>query len=132
MSDLKIVENKKVRSQFDPTNEMWYFSIVDIIGILTEQPTVERARNYWKVLKSRLLNEGNETVTNCNRLKLLAEDGKMRLTDVGIVEDIFRLIQFIPSPKAEPLKQWLAKVGYELIQEINVPSQSIDRARDNW
>lgn len=132
MSDLKIFENKKVRSQFDPANEMWYFSIVDIIGILTEQPTVERARNYWKVLKSRLLKEGNETVTNCNRLKLMAEDGKMRLTDVGTVEDIFRLIQSIPSPKAEPLKRWLAKVGYERIQEINDPSQSIDRARENW
>jgi hypothetical protein len=132
MSDLKIFENKKVRSQFDPANEMWYFSIVDIIGILTEQPTVERARNYWKVLKNRLLKEGNETVTNCNRLKLMAEDGKMRLTDVGTVEDIFRLIQSIPSPKAEPLKQWLAKVGYERIQEINDPSQSIDRARENW
>ena len=132
MSDLKIFENKKVRSQFDPANEMWYFSIVDIIGILTEQPTVERARNYWKVLKNRLLKEGNETVTNCNRLKLMAEDGKMRLTDVGTVEDIFRLIQSIPSPKAEPLKRWLAKVGYERIQEINDPSQSIDRARENW
>lgn len=132
MSDLKIFENKKVRSQFDSANEMWYFSIVDIIGILTEQPTVERARNYWKVLKNRLLKEGNETVTNCNRLKLMAEDGKMRLTDVGTVEDIFRLIQSIPSPKAEPLKRWLAKVGYERIQEINDPSQSIDRARENW
>jgi hypothetical protein len=84
------------------------------------------------VLKSRLLKEGNETVTNCNRLKLVAEDGKMRLTDVGNVEDIFRLVQSIPSPKAEPFKQWLAKVGYERIQEIQDPSQSIDRARENW
>ncbi len=132
MSDLKIFENKKVRSQFDPANEMWYFSIVDIIGILTEQPTVERARNYWKVLKSRLLKEGNESVTNCNQLKLQSEDGKYYKTDVGTVEEIFRLIQSIPSPKAEPLKRWLAKVGYERIQEINDPSQSIDRARENW
>ncbi|MBU3658685.1 MAG: hypothetical protein FGM14_02345 [Flavobacteriales bacterium] len=132
MSDLKIFENKKVRSQFDPANEMWYFSIVDIIGILTEQPTVERARNYWKVLKSRLKKEGNESVTNCNQLKLQSEDGKFYKTDVGTVEDIFRLIQSIPSPKSEPLKQWLAKVGYERIQEINDPSQSIDRARENW
>ena len=132
MSDLKIFENKKVRSQFDPANEMWYFSIVDIIGILTEQPTVERARNYWKVLKSRLLKEVNESVTNCNQLKLQSEDGKFYKTDVGTVEDIFRLIQSIPSPKAEPLKQWLAKVGYERIQEINDPSQSLDRARENW
>jgi hypothetical protein len=84
------------------------------------------------VLKIRLLREGNETVTNCNRLKLEAEDGKLRLTDVGNVEDIFRLIQSIPSPKAEPFKQWLAKVGYERLQEINDPSQSIDRARENW
>ena len=132
MSSIKLFENKKVRSQYDADKEMWYFSIVDIIGILTDQPTVERARNYWKVLKNRLLREGNETVTNCNRLKLEAEDGKMRLTDVGNVEDIFRLIQSIPSPKAEPFKQWLAKVGYERMQEINDPSQSIDRARENW
>lgn len=132
MSNIKLFENKKVRSQYDADKEMWYFSIVDIVGILTEQPTVERARNYWKVLKSRLLKEGNETVTNCNRLKLEAEDGKLRLTDVGNVEDIFRLIQSIPSPKAEPFKQWLAKVGYERLQEIYDPSQSIDRARENW
>jgi hypothetical protein len=132
MSKIKIFENKKVRSQYDADKEIWYFSIVDIVGILTDQPTVERARNYWKVLKNRLLKEGNETVTNCNRLKLEAEDGKMRLTDVGTVEDIFRLIQSIPSSKAEPFKQWLAKVGYERMQEINDPSQSIDRARENW
>jgi hypothetical protein len=93
---------------------------------------LDRARNYWKVLKSRLIKEGNETVTNCNQLKLEAEDGKLRLTDVGNVEDIFRLIQSIPSPKAEPFKQWLAKVGYERLQEMNDPSQSIDRARENW
>jgi hypothetical protein len=83
MSDIKLFENKKVRSQYDADKEIWYFSIVDIVGILTDQPTVDRARNYWKVLKSRLLKEGNETVTNCNRLKMEAEDGKMRLTDVG-------------------------------------------------
>jgi hypothetical protein len=132
MSSIKLFENKKVRSQYDADKEMWYFSIVDIVGILTEQPTVDRARNYWKVLKGRLLKEGNETVTNCNRLKMEAEDGKLRLTDVGNAEDIFRLIQSIPSPKAEPFKQWLAKVGYERLQEINDPSQSIDRARENW
>jgi hypothetical protein len=132
MSDIKIFENKKVRSQYDADNEIWYFSIVDIVGILTEQPTVDRARNYWKVLKSRLIKEGNETVTKCNQLKLEAEDGKLRLTDVGNVEDIFRLIQSIPSPKAEPFKQWLSKVGYERLQEMNDPSQSIDRARENW
>jgi hypothetical protein len=129
---IKLFEEKKIRSQYDADKEIWYFSIVDIVGVLTDQPTVDRARNYWKVLKSRLVKEGNETVTNCNRLKLEAEDGKMRLTDVGNVEDIFRIIQSIPSPKAEPFKQWLAKVGYERMQEINDPSQSIDRARENW
>lgn len=132
MSNIKLFEDKKVRSQYDAEKGIWYFSIVDIVGILTDQPTVERARNYWKVLKNRLLKEGNETVTNCNQLKLQADDGKMRLTDVGTVEDVFRLIQSIPSPKAEPFKQWLAKVGYERLQEIQDPSLSMDRARENW
>jgi DNA-damage-inducible protein D len=132
MDAVKIFEDKKVRSHYDADNEIWYFSIIDIIEILTNQPHYQGARNYWKVLKSRLLKEGNETVTNCNRFKLVAEDGKMRLTDVGNVEDIFRLVQSIPSPKAEPFKQWLAKVGYERIQEIQDPSQSLDRARENW
>lgn len=132
MNDIKIFEDKKVRSHYDSDNEVWYFSIVDIVGVLTDQPTVERARNYWKVLKSRLIKEGNESVTNCNRLKMQAEDGKLRLTDVGTVETIFRLIQSIPSPKAEPFKQWLAKVGYERLQEIQDPSLSMDRARENW
>jgi hypothetical protein len=132
MGNIKLFESKKVRSKWDEHEEVWYFSIVDIIGILTDQPTTDRARNYWKVLKNRLSKEGNETVTNCNQLKLEAEDGKMRLTDVGNVEQVFRLIQSIPSPKAEPFKQWLAKVGYERMQEIADPSQSIDRARENW
>ncbi|MFY8187978.1 MAG: BRO family protein [Flavobacterium sp.] len=132
MKDVKIFEDKKIRSHFDVESGFWFFSIIDIVGILTTQPTNERARNYWKVLKSRLLKEGNETVTNCNQLKLMAEDGKMRLTDVGNVEQIFRLIQSIPSPKAEPFKQWLAKVGYERLQEIQDPSLSMDRARENW
>ncbi len=132
MSNIKLFENKKVRSHYDADKEIWYFSIVDIIGILTDQPSVERARNYWKVLKSRLVKEGNETVTNCNQLKLEAEDGKKRLTDVGHVEQILRLVQSIPSPKAEPFKQWLAKVGYERMQEIQDPAMSMDRARENW
>lgn len=132
MSNIKIFEEKKVRSHYDTEKEVWYFSIVDIIGILTDQPTVERARNYWKVLKNRLKKEGNETVTNCNQLKLQSEDGKFYKTDVGNVEDIFRIIQSIPSPKAEPFKQWLAKVGYERMQEIQDPSLSMDRARENW
>lgn len=132
MSNIKLFEDKKVRSQYDAEKEIWFFSIVDIVGILTEQPTIARARNYWKVLKSRLLKEGNESVTNCNQLKLQAEDGKFYKTDVGNVEQIFRLIQSIPSPKAEPFKQWLAKVGYERLQEIQDPSLSMDRARENW
>lgn len=132
MIDIKIFENRKVRSQYDSEKEVWFFSIVDIVGILTDQPTVERARNYWKVLKNRLKKEGNESVTNCNQLKLESEDGKYYKTDVGDVEQIFRLIQSIPSPKAEPFKQWLAKVGYERLQEIQDPGLSMDRARENW
>ena len=132
MSNIKLFESKKVRSYWDAEKEIWFFSIVDIVGILTNQPSLDRARNYWKVLKNRLVKEGNETVTNCNQLKLQAEDGKLRLTDVGNIQDIFRLIQSIPSPKAEPFKQWLAKVGYERMQEIADPSQSVDRARENW
>jgi DNA-damage-inducible protein D len=132
MSNIKLFESKKVRTHWDEEKEKWYFSIVDIIRILSNQPTTDRARNYWKVLKNRLLKEGNETVTNCNQLKLQAEDGKMRLTDVGDVEQIFRLVQSIPSPNAEPFKQWLAKVGYERMQEIQDPEMSFDRAKENW
>jgi hypothetical protein len=132
MSNIKLFEDKKVRSHYDTEKEIWYFSLVDIIGILTDQPSTERARNYWKVLKNRLLKEGNESVTNCNQLKLQSADGKFYKTDVGNVEQIFRLIQSIPSPKAEPFKQWLAKAGYERLQEIQDPSLSMDRARENW
>jgi DNA-damage-inducible protein D len=106
MSDIKIFENKKVRSQYDADKEMWYFSIVDIVGILTEQPTIDRARNYWKVLKSRLKKEGNESVTNCNQLKLQSDDGKFYKTDVGNVEDILtRLLVSSPLPDSTPLKR---------------------------
>ncbi len=111
MDNIKIFENKKVRSKYDQEQEIWYFSIVDIVGILTDQPTVDRARNYWKVLKSRLLKEGNETVTNCNQLKLQSENGKFYKTDVGTIEQIFRLVQSIPSQKAEPFKLWLMGNG---------------------
>jgi prophage antirepressor-like protein len=118
---IKLFESKKIRSVWDDDVEKWYFSIVDVVSILTNQPHHQGARNYWKVLKSRLLKEGNETVTNCNRLKLEAEDGKQRETDVADTEQLFRLIQSIPSPKAEPFKLWLAKAGRERIDEIEDP-----------
>jgi DNA-damage-inducible protein D len=129
---LALFEDFEIRRHYDEEAEMWYFSVVDIIRALLEQEDFQAARNYWKVLKIRLKEEGNETVTNCNQLKMVAEDGKMRLTDVANAETILRLIQSIPSPKAEPLKLWLAKVGYERIQEIADPEKSINRARENW
>ena len=104
---IKLFEQKKVRSVWDDEKEEWFFSIVDVCGVLTDQPDYDHARNYWKVLKHRLIKEGNETVTNCNQLKMMANDGKKRLTDVATVEQLFRIIQSIPSPKAEPFKQWL-------------------------
>ena len=129
---IKIFEDKKVRSIWDEEQEKWYFSIVDVIEILTGQNDFQAARNYWKVLKHRLLKEGNETVTNCNRLKLEAEDGKMRLTDVADSEQLFRLIQSIPSPKAEPFKLWLAKVASERLDEMQDPELTIDRALEQY
>jgi hypothetical protein len=129
---IKLFEQKEVRSIWSDEDEKWYFSIIDIISILTDQPTHQGARNYWKVLKNRLLKEGNETVTNCNRLKLLAEDGKMRETDVADTEQLFRLIQSVPSPKAEPFKMWLAQVGRERIDEIEDPELGIDRLMETY
>ena len=131
-SNIKLFEQKQVRAHWDEEQEKWYFSIVDVIGALTDQPTHQGARNYWKVLKNRLVKEGNETVTNCNRLKLLAEDGKMRLTDVADTEQLFRLIQSIPSPKAEPFKLWLAQVASERLDEMQDPEISIDRALEQY
>jgi hypothetical protein len=128
-SAIKIFEQKQVRTHWDEKQEKWYFVIVDVIAILTES---NNPQVYWRVLKKRLLTEGNETVTNCNGLKMQAPDGKMRLTDVADTEQLLRLIQSIPSPKAEPFKQWLAKVGYERMQEITDPEQSVNRARENW
>ena len=107
MQAIQIFQEHKVRTVWDDEQEKWYFSIVDVCGVLTDQPEIEHARNYWKVLKHRLVKEGNETVTNCNRLKLQASDEKMRLTDVADTEQLFRIIQSIPSPKAEPFKQWM-------------------------
>ena len=125
---LQIFEDKKVRTVWNSEEEKWYFSIVDTVGILTEQNDHQGARNYWKVLKNRLRKEGNETVTNCNRLKLQAEDGKMRLTDVADTEQLFRLIQSIPSPKAEPFKQWMAHVASVRIDQMQDPELSIEQA----
>ncbi len=126
---IKIFEQKQVRSIWDQEKEKWFFAIVDVITILTES---NNPQVYWRVLKKRMLSEGNETVTNCNGLKMQAPDGKMRMTDVADTEQLLRLIQSIPSPKAEPFKQWLAKVGYDRMQEISDPEQGLNRARENW
>jgi DNA-damage-inducible protein D len=131
-NDLIVFEDYKVRRLYDEETETWYFSVVDIVQILTQQPDFQAARNYWKVLKNRLNKEGSESVTKCNRLKLEAADGKKYLTDVANAETVLRLIQSIPSPKAEPIKLWLAKVGYERIQEMSDPEKSLDRARETW
>ena len=131
-NNLAIFEDYKIRRHFDEKTETWFFSVVDIVQILTQQKDYQTARNYWKVLKNRLSKEGSEVVTNCNQLKMTADDGKQRLTDVASTETLLRLIQSIPSPKAEPIKLWLAKVGYERMQEIADPEQSLNRARENW
>lgn len=122
---IKLFEERKVRSVWDDVAENWYFSVVDVIAILTGS---EDPRNYWKVLKNRLKKEGNQTVTNCNRLKLHSVDGKMRLTDVATAEQIFRLIQAVPSPKAEPLKMWMAHVAAERLDQMQDPELSIQQA----
>lgn len=129
---LAVFEEFKIRRTYDEKTETWYFSVVDIVAALIQQPDYQAARNYWKVLKNRLKKEGSQTVTNCNRLKMVAEDGKMRLTDVAAPEILLRIIQSVPSPKAEPIKLWLAKVGYERIQDMSDPARSLDRAREYW
>jgi len=129
MSSIKLFESKKVRTHWDETEEQWYFSVIDVIEILTDSSIPKR---YWSDLKKKLSNEGSEVYEKIVRLKMLAEDGKMRETDVADTKTLLRIIQSIPSPKAEPFKQWLAKVGYERMQEIADPEQSLDRARENW
>ena len=131
-NSLAIFENYQIRRHFDEKTQTWYFSVVDIIRVLLQQPDYQAARNYWKVLKNRLNEEGSESVTKCNQLKLLAADGKKYLTDTADAETLLRLIQSVPSPKAEPIKLWLAKVGYERIQDLSDPARSVDRARDFW
>ena len=129
MDEIKLYENKEIRSVWDEEKEEWYFSVVDVVRALTES---ENPQVYWRVLKKRLKEEGNETVTNCNALKMKAADGKMRLTDVADMQGIFRIIQSIPSPKAEPFKLWLAEVGKERIDEIIDPELTIDRALETY
>ena len=122
-------ESQKIRSHWDAEKEKWYFSIVDIVGVLTDSPN---PRKYWSVLKGRLKQEGNQLTTICSQLKMRSTDGKLYLTDVADTEQLLRLIQSIPSPKAEPFKLWLAKVGYERIEETQDPEKSIDRAMENY
>lgn len=131
-NNLAIFENFKIRRLYNEKAEIWYFSVVDIIQVLIQQSNYQTARKYWNKLKERLKKEGNESVTNCHRLKLQAADGKKYLTDAAIPETLLRIIQSVPSPKAEPIKLWLAKVGYERMQEMVDPSQSLDRARETW
>jgi len=131
-SAIKMFENKKVRTLWSEDEEKWYFSIVDIIAILTEQSDFQKARKYWNKLKERLKKEGNETVTNSHQLKMIADDGKMRLTDVADTEQLFRLIQSVPSPKAEPFKLWIAKVARERIDEIEDPEIGIERLMETY
>ena len=125
-------EQHEIRRVYDEATETWWFSIVDILQVLIQQPDYQAARNYWKVLKNRLAKEGSQVVTNCNRLKLAATDGKQYLTDVATAATLLRLVQSIPSPKAEPIKLWLAKVGHERMQELVDPALALDRARVSW
>jgi DNA-damage-inducible protein D len=130
---LAAFEDYNIRRVYDEKSEIWYFSVVDIIQALIQQKDYQIARNYWKVLKNRLKKDGaNETVTKCNQLKMKAEDGKMRLTDVATAETLLRIVQSVPSHKAEPIKLWLARVGYERIQDMSDPARSLDRAREYW
>ena len=127
---IKLFEDKKIRTAWDETNEEWYFSVVDVVSVLTDSPN---PNNYWKVLKKRLKDEGNESVTNCNQLKMKShKDGKYYKTDVADTEQLLRIIQSIPSPKAEPFKMWLATVGKERIEETIDPEQAIDRALETY
>ena len=127
-----IFENYNIRRIYDEKSETWFFSVVDIISILIQQTNHQKAKSYWTTLKNRLKNEGSQVVTKCDQLKLKATDGKKYLTDVANTETLFRLIQSVPSPKAEPIKLWLAKVGHERIQDMSDPARSVDRARNYW
>ncbi|MEZ5540170.1 MAG: Bro-N domain-containing protein [Pseudomonadales bacterium] len=131
-TEISAFEGSDIRRVYDEDTEAWWFSVVDIVQVLTQQPDYQTARNYWKVLKNRLKSEGSELVTNCNQLKMEAPDGKQRQTDVATAETLLRLVQSVPSPRAEPIKLWLAKVGYERMQEMADPALSLARARETW
>ena len=131
-SKIQLYDNQPIRTAWDEENEEWFFSIVDVVRILTDQQDFQKARKYWNKLKERLLAEGNETVTNCHQLKMRSQDGKHRLTDVANTEQLLRLIQSIPSKKAEPFKLWLAQIGRERIEETIDPELSIDRALETY
>ncbi len=129
MTRIKLFENKHVRSEWDDESQAWYFSIVDVVRVLSESPN---PRKYWSVLKTRLKKEGSELATNCSQLKMLSADGKHYLTDVANTEQLLRLVQSIPSPKAEPFKLWLARVGYERVEETEDPELALDRAMETY
>ena len=131
-NDVAMFEEKGIRRLYVEETGAWYFSVVDIIQVLTEQADFQTARKYWNKLKERLKKEGSELVTNCHRLKLTAEDGNQRLTDVADAETLLRLVQSVPSPKAEPIKLWLAKVGYERMREMAEPEIALNRSRELW
>lgn len=125
-------EGQSIRRVYDESTETWWFSVIDVVQVLTQQPNDLTARKYWNQLKRRLGNEGSQLVTACHQLKMPAADGKQRLTDVATAKTLLRLVQSVPSPKAEPIKLWLAKVGYERMQEMADPALSLDRARQTW
>jgi len=131
-NNITVFEDYKIRRIYDEETETWLFSVIDIVQVLTQQHHYLTARKYWNKLKGRLNIEGNQSVTNCHRLKLKAADGKKYLTDVANSETILRIIQSVPSPKAEPIKLWLAKVGHERMREMSDPSLSLNRARETW
>ena len=129
MSDIKLFEEKQVRTHWDKVEEKWYFSVIDVVEVLTGS---SNPRRYWSDLKKKLTTEGSELYDKIVQLKMTADDGKMRETDIADTETLLRIIQSIPSPRAEPFKQWLAKVGYERMQEMSDPGQGLERARENW
>ena len=131
-NSLAIFENFKIRRHFDEKTETWYFSVIDIISVLIDQLDFKKAKSYWTTLKNRLKKEGSQLVTKCDQLKMQSADGKFYKTDAANVETILRLIQSVPSKKAEPIKLWLAKVGYERMQEISDPAKALNRSRSYW